>query len=976
MRLVTLEFEGIGSFADTMVIDFEALGTAGLFLVEGPTGSGKSTILDAIVFALYGSTAGSNSDLGRLDSHVRSRSRAPYVQLVFEVNGARYLIRRSPRHQRDKRRGSGTTDDNGSVSLVQLAPQTCDISHKAREVGDWVIEHIGLTKSQFAATIVLAQGEFASFLDANTEARAQILEKVFGTEFYKDVEDQLASMRRAALTRRQRAEAAVQETMHRCLGALGISPGQDDAQRIDAEVLALQEALSRAEERSASADRAYAVALDALRAGEALSQAQTRKRALLTRQAQLADRSREVDDQRHAIADHERAVPIVPAKTEWDSASQRAEEAHSQAARAFVRLSAVGLTSADESDVQARSRTIGTLENALHAERELSALEIAAQRTRRQAVEAELAQSLLEAQQAQAQAGLASARNTLAALVEPEEELSALVLEQARAQADADKWIAVDLAQSELCDAALRQERARADHEQVLARLAAATRQRDQDLASALAAQLRDGQPCLVCGSSEHPDPAHASAGPTQTQLEALQREADTARARLHACDEVVAGIQGGLKTLRDTVPQDRAALQEGLDSLQAQIIQQRAVEAALAAGRREVEALRDQFDAVTEQLGQARIVAQAAKAAAAHADSALAAARELVLASRGEYECVADRLAALQAQVDAISDVLACTAAKERALEEAAVAERVLQETLGTVGFADIDAACGALLPAEQIQGHRVAVADHERQRAELDTELAEVNGVDLDVVVDLAVLREHLGAQSALRSAAHEAKGSIEYRLVEATPLREQLANCLRELEEVRASTDAVIRMAEIATAARSEVLHRVKLSSFVLMRRFQSVVDAANDRLDAISEGRYQLVVETRGLDNRGLAGLDLLVADQRTEQTRSTKSLSGGERFYVALALALGLADVVRSESGGVQLGTLFIDEGFGSLDADTLEEVIDMLEQVRAGQDRVIGLVSHVDLLKQRIDPRISVRRDPLRAAVSTLEVHA
>src|SRR5690606_25882804 len=157
-------------------------------------------------------------------------------------------------------------------------------------------------------------------------------------------------------------------------------------------------------------------------------------------------------------------------------------------------------------------------------------------------------------------------------------------------------------------------------------------------------------------------------------------------------------------------------------------------------------------------------------------------------------------------------------------------------------------------------------------------------------------------------------------------------------------------VIRMADLATATRGEVIHRVRLSAFVLMRRFEAVVEAANDRLDAISEGRYHLKVEHAGLDNRGQHGLDLVVLDQRTERSRPTTSLSGGESFYVSLALALGLADVVRSESGGVSLGTLFIDEGFGSLDDEILEEVIDMLEQVRAGEDRVIGLVSHVDLL--------------------------
>ena len=189
-----------------------------------------------------------------------------------------------------------------------------------------------------------------------------------------------------------------------------------------------------------------------------------------------------------------------------------------------------------------------------------------------------------------------------------------------------------------------------------------------------------------------------------------------------------------------------------------------------------------------------------------------------------------------------------------------------------------------------------------------------------------------------------------------------------------QVRADTEPVIRMADLATAQRHEVIHRVKLSSFVLMRRFEDVVSAANDRLDAISEGRYQLAVEGHGLDARtGRPGS----ADLRRPlgPKRSTRSLSGGERFYVSLALALGLADVVRAESGGVELGTLFIDEGFGSLDSDVLEEVMDMLEQVRVGEDRVIGLISHVDLLKGRIDPRISVRRDPARPGVSTLEVH-
>lgn len=158
MKLQRLEFVGIGSFADRMEIDFTALGSAGMFLVEGPTGSGKSTILDAIVFALYGGVAGSGSDLGRLDSHLRDRQQEPYVELDFACGPDSYRIRRTPRHERDKRRGEGTMRDEGSVSLIQLTPAQAAISHKAKEVGDWVNEHVGLTKQQFVSTIVLAQG--------------------------------------------------------------------------------------------------------------------------------------------------------------------------------------------------------------------------------------------------------------------------------------------------------------------------------------------------------------------------------------------------------------------------------------------------------------------------------------------------------------------------------------------------------------------------------------------------------------------------------------------------------------------------------------------------------------------------------------------------------------------------------------------------------------------------------------------------
>ncbi|MEI2640790.1 MAG: SMC family ATPase [Candidatus Nanopelagicales bacterium] len=321
MKLQRLEFVGIGSFADRMEIDFTALGSAGMFLVEGPTGSGKSTILDAIVFALYGGVAGSGSDLGRLDSHLRDRQQEPYVELDFACGPDSYRIRRTPRHERDKRRGEGTMRDEGSVSLIQLTPAQAAISHKAKEVGDWVIEHVGLTKQQFVSTIVLAQGEFATFLDADTGSRAQILEKVFGTQFYKHVEDQLASMRRAAIERRTDAVRAVDEVRNRCLGVLGLEADADipeAAGQVHADLRQAQEELTRADIAQAQAQEQHAAA-------QALVSQQQRKQSLLIRQRDLAAEQEPVEQAREALSAHDRAVPAVAAIAAWRRAKSELE---------------------------------------------------------------------------------------------------------------------------------------------------------------------------------------------------------------------------------------------------------------------------------------------------------------------------------------------------------------------------------------------------------------------------------------------------------------------------------------------------------------------------------------------------------------------------------------------------------------------------------------------------------------------------
>lgn len=977
MRLRRLEFEGIGSFADRLEIDFDTLGSAGMFLVEGPTGSGKSTILDAIVFALYGTVAGSASDIGRLDSHLRDRQHEPYVELDFSCGQTTYRLRRTPRHERDKRRGSGVMRDDGSVSLVRLAPDPAGLSHKAKEVGDWVIATVGLTKQQFVSTIVLAQGEFAAFLDADTGVRAQILEKVFGTQFYKQVEDQLTSMRKAALLRRTEADGAVLDAAHRCLGVLGMEePTGGMVEAIGAEAARLAEDLGRARAELVQAQEAEEKAATLYAQAQDLAQRQARKRALLERQQELRARDTRVGQLRAALSAHERAVPAMAAVAAWRRAHDEVLAAERDEAQTLLALRAAGADQPDPRRLAELAELLGQLRGPQQVEAGIPAQREQVQRLAQAAADAEQAAAVQDAQCVEVAAELAALQQQAVDASEPRRRLAALQVQEALLRRQAAQWQQVNadgraLACAQQAVAEAAQELRDAEGAVVAARAAQA-----RDHAAALAAVLVEGSPCAVCGATEHPDPARPTDGLTAPDLTQAEGRESAARDRWLVARQEHDRLAGRVQQLRSGLDREEMAVEADLRAVQEETceVQERILAAQQWAERRERRTA-ESLELAT-LLTQARVEAERAAGQHAAAAAALAEAQATVARATQGHASVAEHVAAvtgLHAAMDA-----ACRAAERVAGAAQALtrSEDLLTATLSGVGLPDVPAVEAALLEPEEAARLGDEVSRHEQDCSEVAGALRELEETDLVDSPDLDGLQEGLGACRTQVQACHETVVRLDHILGELAPARDVLVARTAQAQRVFDETAAVIRMADLATASRGEVTHRVRLSSFVLMRRFESVVEAANDRLDAISEGRYQLRVETQGLDNRGQAGLDLLIDDQRTERLRSTRSLSGGERFYVSLALALGLADVVRSESGGVQLGTLFIDEGFGSLDADVLEEVMDMLEQVRAGEDRVIGLVSHVDLLKQRIDPRISVRRDPQRPGVSTLTVSA
>ncbi len=976
MKLRSLHLEGVGSFADRADIDFERLANAGLFLIEGPTGSGKSTILDAIVFALYGSVAGAGSDLGRLDSHLRTAS--PWVELEFEVSGSVYRVRRSPAHTRVKKRGSGETSVNATASLMRITQDgPVALATRAGEVAEQVQAIVGLSKSQFVSTVVLAQGEFANFLDAGTQDRAQILERVFGTEFYKQVEDQLQTMRKQAYKQRSDAADAADATLHQCQGVLDVELDvTEPLVALDRALDTLRTELVEADVRSARMALELRESRDAFETGKKLVVDQGRKRAALRRREELDLLADEVRQLRDAVESHRRASPLVPAIASWRRAQVDAEAATSEWAACQRELQALG--ERPTADTDRLHEVVGLLAELGPVMKTEQGLDAAAAEVDQLRVSAEVATGTVARTQqriVEVDEELHRVGELLDTVPDTADELPALT--SAMEQWESRRATSV-LLEAKRADLQAVRDRAEQAHTRSLDAEALLLQAQEQALAgqaAALAAKLVDGTPCSVCGSREHPDPAVDPEAAGLETIEVLRASAQHLRedaSRLRGDAQRLSGVVEQLVEQLGEVPPEQlearlAGAREALARAQADAEQRRHV----ADRSRELEQSRR---SIADELTRARLAESAARVAFEQAAEAFEAARVSVSSARGEHTSVAQRVAVLNAIQEAHRSALraaASDAACRAALRQAA---DVLEETLVRVGLATVEQAESALLEQRELDDFQRRVEQWDAAHDLTHRELSELAAIDLAVNVDVEALT---GQCATAEERADEALRRVERltdRLNRAEPRREALRERLDTLQRVREATEPVIRMADLATAQRHEVIHRVRLSSFVLMRRFEDVVRAANDRLDSISEGRYQLSVEGQGLDGRAQAGLDLRIYDCRSDSKRSTRSLSGGERFYVSLALALGLADVVRGESGGVELGTLFIDEGFGSLDAEVLEEVMDMLEQVRVGEDRVIGVISHVEILKSRIDARISVRRDSTRPGVSTLQV--
>ncbi|MFF4548790.1 AAA family ATPase [Streptomyces sp. NPDC001406] len=980
MRLHRLDVTAFGPFGGSQTVDFDALSAAGLFLLHGPTGAGKTSVLDAVCYALYGSVPGARQTgqgLSLRSDHADAGTRTE-VRLELTVAGRRLEVTRQPPWERPKKRGSGTTTDKAQSLLREYdAPARAwkDLSRSHQEIGAEFEQLLGMSREQFCQVVLLPQGDFARFLRADAEARGKLLGRLFDTRRFAEAEKRLAERRRATEARVRDGDAALLADAHRMQQEAGdamllpeLAPGEPGLAEAVLGAAAVarstaRERLTLAHCRLTAAESAQAAADRALADVRELARLQGRFAQARQRAAQLEERSAAHRETQTRMERGRKAEMVAPALELREAADAEHRAAAAAEARArgplpetFTDAGPAGLAAA----ARRAAEELGGLESARRAEQRLA--EIADERAG------------LDRQQRADEDVLREAAGWLAGWDDTRAGLQARI-DSAQEAATRSEQLAVqrDPARRRLGAARMRDQLA-GDTEGAQKRVIAAERQalqtrahwldlkeqRLNGIAAELAAHLTDGEPCAVCGATEHPAPARKVAGHVDREAEeralAASRHADEQRTEAERRLGVVREALAAATAEAGDAPTARLAAEA--DELERAYAQARRDASALHPAHEELRRAERERERRQAELRQAEVAAASRIARRDTLERETATLEEELAQARGTAGSVAARAAQLERQVALLTDAADTARAAEDTAQRLKDADARLADAAYRAGFETPQAAAAALLDD----------AEHRELQRRLDarqSEEAAVRAVLAEADTAAAAQQPPADLAAAERDAAAAAQ-----RLRDAASARDWAARCCAELDRLSARAtdgvrrlaplreeyDRVARLAALTAGTSADNERKMRLESYVLAARLEQVAAAATVRLRRMSSGRYTLV-HSDDRTGRGRSGLGLHVVDAWTGRERDTATLSGGETFFASLALALGLADVVTDEAGGVRLDTLFIDEGFGSLDDQTLDEVLDVLDSLRE-RDRSVGIVSHVADLRRRIHAQL------------------
>ena len=991
MRPRLLELTAFGPYAGTVRIDFGDLGDDGLFLVHGPTGSGKTSILDGMTYALYGGVAGTRRPDRLRSDHADPRTPTA-VSFEFSLRGTDYRITRTPPHQRAKKSGSGMTQQKPKATLSIARDGGWEpVAEGVEEVGHLVPDLLGVDREQFGQVVVLPQGAFAAALHANAKDRRRLLSSLFRTGRFEDYTAALAARAKRAEEQAAQQAAHLERLREHAANSWAVIAGATPATEDHAvDVAALAQG---AVEATADAHAAVEAATSIEQAtAEALAEARLtseRRRRLDTARATLAhleEAADEIAGLRSRLDAAERAHPLEPllvsarsAQAELDAAAAERTSAV-QALRDRPAATAAAVHAAAEQALAAAAADpvdragLNAARDALHAAVVRLAL-AASQFEQSQSAALSAAVHLTAADEHRAAALRADARAAELAAQRDD-----LVRRRDAARAAAERLPALHAehaglqrAAEAVAELATLRERCAALTDEAVRRKGALNgaleeqrvllERRIEGMAAELAATLREGEPCVVCGAASHP--AAAQPGPDAVAPQALaraQERVDRARREADAADAADGGARAALEAALATAgghggdPHDVAARADAAAAAA------RAAEATAAA----LDGLDAELAEVDADVTAATADAAAASNAAVAADATAQECSQVALRLAAEVEAVAGAagdpgpsLAAARATADAADQLVAAVQSEARLRDHAGAAAQRLDQMLAQCGFADAAQAASAALAVEQRRDLRRQLADVDRRRMAAEDIVAQEAAVDDEEPIPIDAVAEAHAAAATRLGEAQVRLGAVTAATGELVRLAAEFAGEQQRYDRSHLEAQRLRRLADICSGAGND--QRMSLERYVLAAYFEEIVEAASQRLSAMTGGRYTLHHSDARVRGGAASGLSITVQDAYTGTQREAGTLSGGETFQASLCLALAVADVVQRHAGGVHLDTLFIDEGFGALDADSLDQAMAELDALREG-GRMVGVISHVPALRERITAGIEVTK--------------
>ncbi|HIQ60453.1 MAG TPA: SMC family ATPase [Candidatus Enterenecus faecium] len=920
MRPLHLTLSAFGPYAGRVEISLEQLGERGLYLITGDTGAGKTTIFDAITYALYGEPSGDNRDPSMFRSKYAQPDTPTWVELVFSYGGKRYTVRRSPEYERPAKRGGGTTPQRAEA---ELHLPDGHLVTKTREVTGEIVNIIGLDRSQFAQIAMIAQGDFLKLLLADTRSRQEIFRKLFPTRGYMVFQEKVKSESGALQRECEAARASVKQYID------GVLCPQEDPMYPQWE-------------------RAWAGELPIQETVELLETLLEQDRE---RDTQCSEELEQLDGEWKAVtALLAKAEELEKAQSQLEVAQVRRETCATQWEAAQQQLEA---QTAQAPQLEVLRAQLADLEAELPRYQELEQLRqnFAAQTQNIQRQSAQLEEQ--ESEQKRREKELELWRQERAGLEEAGAQRERLLGQQTRAQEQSQRLEELSTLLAGCRQACVELENAQKRYG--VARQKAQVAQEDytgknqaflDEQAGILAQKLAEGQPCPVCGSLTHPTPAQLSPGaPTEEELnhakqawEAAQQTASTWSVEAGKARTALEEREGRLRSqmahvlpeceadqpVDQSIQEAQRKAQEALDQVRGQL---RQVEAALARKRQ----LDTQIPQQEQRLGEL--------------EQAIASAREQLAGANSRRE-------ELQGQIHTLEGQLRYPQAEQARQEQSDLKGKLQRlEEAQAQAQRRANAAQLALTGAEEAVKQLTHLVE-QSQPVDLVAQRARSQELTLRRAQLTAIQRELHTRITTNRTALEQIQGKTA-----------QLTQLEQRYTWVRTLSNTVN-----GTLPGKE---KIALETYVQMTFFDRILRRANLRLLVMTGGQYELKRRREAAGSRGQSGLEMDVIDHYNGTERSVKSLSGGESFQASLALALGLSDEIQSSAGGIRLDTMFVDEGFGSLDEESLSKAMGALGDLAQG-NRLVGIISHVSELKEKIDKQIVVCKD--RTGGSRVEI--